>query len=252
MEVKNEYYKQLTQNPSFIITSEIQRERFRKGKLYPALAIVLGVVLTATLGIMPIVASSIVGAILLILLGCITIEEAYKAVEWKIIFLLAGVLSLGIALEKTGAANYISKMIVDNVGAWGGNVALVSAFFLLTSLLTGVMSNNATGALLAPIAIATANSLGVSPRPVSRRRNVRGFGEFYDSGRLSNEHADLRSRSIQIRRFSQGRNASEHNFMDSCDAFDSVFLGVLIQGLVKSAISNQLTDYRLTFIYIQF
>ena len=165
LEVKKEYYKQLSQNPSFVITSEIQRERFRKRKLYPALAIVLGVVLTATLGIMPIVASSIIGAILLILVGCITIEEAYKAIEWKIIFLLAGVLSLGIALEKTGAANYISKFIVENVGSWGGPVALVSAFFLITSLLTGVMSNNATGALLAPIAIATANSLNVSPRP---------------------------------------------------------------------------------------
>lgn len=165
LEVKKQYYKQLTQNPSFVITSEIQRERFRKRKLYPALAIVLGVVLTATLGIMPIVASSIVGALLLILVGCITIEEAYKAIEWKIIFLLAGVLSLGIALEKTGAANLISKEIVENVGSWGGPVALVSAFFLITSLLTGVMSNNATGALLAPIAIATANSLNVSPRP---------------------------------------------------------------------------------------
>jgi di/tricarboxylate transporter len=165
LEVKADRFNQLSQNPSFIITSEIKRERFRKRKLIPALLIVLGVVLTATLGIMPIVVSSIVGALLLILVGCITIEESYKAIEWRIVILLAGVLTLGIALEKTGAAKLVSELIVEYVGSWGGKVGLVSAFFLLTSLLTGVMSNNATAALLAPIAIATANSLGANPRP---------------------------------------------------------------------------------------
>ncbi len=165
LEVKKERFSQLRHNPSFVIISEIEQERFRKRKLIPAILIVLGVVLTATLGVLPIVVSSIVGSILLVLVGCITMEEAYKAIEWRIIFLLAGVLTLGVALEKTGAAKLVSTVIVDNVGAWGGAVALISAFFLLTSLLTGVMSNNATAALLAPIAIATANSLQVNPRP---------------------------------------------------------------------------------------
>ena len=165
LEVKKDRYNQLKQNPSFVIISEIEEERFRKSKLIPALVIVSSVILAATFGIMPIVVSAIVGAILLVLVGCITMEEAYKAIEWRIIFLLAGVLTLGIALEKTGAAKLISTVIVDNVGAWGGAVALISAFFLLTSLLTGVMSNNATAALLAPIAIATASSIGANPRP---------------------------------------------------------------------------------------
>ncbi len=165
LEVKKDRFNQLRQDPSFVIISEIEQEHFRKSKLIPAVVIVLGVIITATLGILPIVVSSIVGAILLVLVGCITMEEAYKAIEWRIIFLLAGVLTLGVALEKTGAAELVSKLIVNNVGAWGGAVALVSAFFLLTSLLTGVMSNNATAALLAPIAIATAHSMNVNPRP---------------------------------------------------------------------------------------
>ncbi len=165
LEVKKDRFNQLRQNPSFVIISEIEQEHFRKSKLIPAVVIVLGVIITATLGVLPIVVSSIIGAILLVLVGCITMEEAYKAIEWRIIFLLAGVLTLGVALEKTGAAELISKVIVNNVGAWGGAVALVSAFFLLTSLLTGVMSNNATAALLAPIAIATAHSMNVNPRP---------------------------------------------------------------------------------------
>ena len=165
LEVKKDRFNRLRQNPSFVIISEIEQEHFRKSKLIPAVAIVFGVVLTATLGILPITISAIVGSILLVLVGCITMEEAYKAIEWRIIFLLAGVLTLGVALEKTGAATLVSSLIVEYVGAWGGAVALVSAFFLLTSLLTGVMSNNATAALLAPIAIATANSLGANPRP---------------------------------------------------------------------------------------
>ncbi len=165
LEVKANRYNQLASNPSFVITSEIKTEKFRKRKLIPALAIVFGVVITATLGIMPIVVSSIIGSILMVLVGCIRMEEAYKAIEWRIIFLLAGVLTLGIALENTGAAKLLSSTIVSSVESWGGPIAIVSAFFLLTSLLTGVMSNNATAALLAPIAIATANTLGVSPRP---------------------------------------------------------------------------------------
>ena len=167
LEVKKTRYSSLKQNPSFVIISEIEQERFRKSKIFPALAIVFGVIILATLGIVPIVVSSIVGSILLVLAGCITMEEAYKAIEWRIIFLLAGVLTLGVALERSGAAKLVSTTIVDNIGTWGdiAPYALVSILFLITSLLTGVMSNNATAALLAPIAIGTATSLGVSSRP---------------------------------------------------------------------------------------
>ncbi len=165
LEVKSARYNQLKQNESFYIISEIEQPVYRKTKLIPALIIVFGVVLSATLGLMPIVQSSVVGAVLLILVGCLTMEEAYKAIEWRIIFLLAGILTLGIALEKTGGADLISSTLLSSVGDWYKLVILVSVFYLMTSFLTEVMSNNATGALLAPIAIATANSLGVNPRP---------------------------------------------------------------------------------------
>jgi di/tricarboxylate transporter len=165
LEIKTTRYKLLQRNPSFVITSEIEQIRFRTSKLIPALLIVAGVVLTATLNIMPIVASAVIGAVLLILIGSLTMEEAYQAIEWRIIFLLAGILTLGVALEKTGGARLLADSVFANVNAWFGLVALVSVFYLMTSVLTEVMSNNATGALLAPIAIVTAESLGVSPRP---------------------------------------------------------------------------------------
>ncbi len=100
----------------------------------------------------------------MVLSGCISLEEAYQAIEWKIIFLLAGVLSLGVALEQSGAAALMSSNMLRYIGVLGP-VALVSAFYLITSLLTETMSNNATAALLAPIAIATAKTLGVEPTP---------------------------------------------------------------------------------------
>lgn len=164
VEIHRERLGQFRRSQEFIITSEAAKVEFRRNKVFIAIAIVAGVVASASLGLAPIVVASVIGAVLLILFRCITLDEAYEAIEWKIIFLLAGVLSLGIALEQSGAAALIASNIVTSVGAFG-LIALVSAFYLLTSVLTETMSNNATAALLAPIAIATAATLGVNPQP---------------------------------------------------------------------------------------
>ena len=122
---------------------------YRKTKLIPALVIVAGVILTATFGIAPIMVSSVIGAIVLVLVGCLKMEEVYQAIEWRIIFLLAGVLTLQAAMENSGAAPLISSTIISaRHCSWGGLIALVSAFYLMTSIFTEMMSNNATAALL--------------------------------------------------------------------------------------------------------
>jgi di/tricarboxylate transporter len=164
IQVKRDHLAQLRQDRAFVIVSEVGLPEYRKRKMIPALVIIIGVVLAAALNVTPILVSAIVGGVLLILTGCLDVSDVYKSIEWKVIFLLAGVLPLGIALEKTGAALLISKGMISLVGAWGP-IALVSAFYLVTSLLTEAMSNNATAVLLAPIAIATAESLGVDARP---------------------------------------------------------------------------------------
>ena len=162
--IKSENLDQLKQDRAFVIVSEVGLPEFRKQKILPAVAIIVGVVATASLNILPIVVSAIVGCVLLVITGCLTLEEAYKSIEWKVILLLAGVLTLGTGLEKTGAAHLISDLMISTVGVWGP-VAVVSAFYLLTSILTETISNNATAALMAPIAIAAADSLGVDARP---------------------------------------------------------------------------------------
>lgn len=164
VEVRRDRVDALKRNPDFVVVSEIGLDEPRRGKLLLALAIVAGVVGAAALELLPILGSAILGSVLLVLTRCLTLDEAYKAIEWRVVFLLGGILPLGIALETTGAARLLSSLLVDSIGAWGP-VALLSAFYLLTSLLTEAMSNNATAALLAPIAISAASSLGVDPRP---------------------------------------------------------------------------------------
>jgi len=165
IEVRRENYPRLRTNKNFVIVSDLDVPTYRKRKIIPALLIVAGIILTATFEIFPIMVSAIIGCVLLVATRCITIEEAYEAVDWKVIFLLGGIISLGVALEKTGAALLLSSTLIDVLGSLGP-VAIVAAFYIMTSLLTETMSNNATAVLLAPIAIAAAATMGVSPRPL--------------------------------------------------------------------------------------
>ena len=96
--------------------------------------------------------------------GCINLQEAYESIDWFVIFLLAGVIPLGIAMENTGAAELIASGILDVTRSWGPT-AVLSAFYLLTTLFAAVMSHNAAVVVLVPIGIATAGELGLDPRP---------------------------------------------------------------------------------------
>lgn len=168
-EVKTHHLEQLkkmqdTQEMPFIIVSENTTTHFNRKKFVAVVAVMAAVVITATLELIPIMVGSIAGSVLLVLLGCINMKEVYDAIEWKVIFLLAGALSLGVAMEKSGLAGITANSLISFLGNYGP-VAIVSGLYLATSLLTEVMSNNATAALLTPIAIVTAQSLGLSPLP---------------------------------------------------------------------------------------
>ncbi|OYX14248.1 MAG: hypothetical protein B7Z16_14675 [Algoriphagus sp. 32-45-6] len=125
------------------------------------MAMVIGL---AAFGVFPITLTAVAGAVLMVLLKSISPEDAYKSIDWKVIFMLAGVLSMGAALEKTGGSQIIGEWVVSTFGGMGPRVVL-SAIFALTFLLTNVMSNNASAALLAPIAISIASGLDVDTRP---------------------------------------------------------------------------------------
>lgn len=118
----------------------------------------------AALGWMSIVASALLGCIALVVLRLLDPDEAYEAIDWRVILLLAGIIPLGIALQKTGGAALAANQLINLVGHYGPTATLASVY-LMTSTLTEFMSNNASAVLVVPIALATADSLGVDPKP---------------------------------------------------------------------------------------
>ncbi len=162
LSMSSERTAELENEPAFVLVSKIDTILYRKEKTFWAIGILGGVVLAAALGITSIVVSAVIGVILMIFTGCLRTEEAYEAINWKVIMLLAGVLPLGTAMDKTGAAELMASGMVNSLAGFGPTV-LMSGFFLLTLLITAVMSNNASAALLAPIAIEAASTIDVNP-----------------------------------------------------------------------------------------
>ncbi|WP_429819416.1 SLC13 family permease [Ensifer sp. B1-9] len=136
----------------------------RRNKAPIAIGVVLLVIGLAAFEVLPIVALALMAAVAVIALGCLEAEEAYTSIRWNILFLIFGMLALGIAMDRTGAARLIIEAFASLVSSMGP-LAVLSAVYLITSLLTEVMSNNAAAILLTPIAAGLANALGVDPRP---------------------------------------------------------------------------------------
>ncbi|MGD9142788.1 MAG: SLC13 family permease [Dehalococcoidia bacterium] len=152
-------------SPNAVVTNELTDLYLRKNRAFLALAVILAVVILTTLNIMPIMLAAILGAVAMVVTQCLTIDEAYKAVDWKIIFLLAGVLPMGLALEQSGATLWLAENVLEPL-AGSGPVMLLAALYLITAVLTEAMSNNAAAAILAPIAFTAAATLNIDPRPL--------------------------------------------------------------------------------------
>lgn len=163
LEVRKDSVKSFRRNFDFIPMTEIEKPVYNRRKLILSVLITAGVVLSAALGLAPILVTSLTGCVLMFLTECIRIREAYGTVEWKIIFLLAGIIPLGVAIENSGAA----ALIANNLYAFLGDsspVIVVGILFLLTSMLTSIMSNNATAILITPIGIGLAQQMGIEPK----------------------------------------------------------------------------------------
>ncbi len=145
--------------------TESAQDAPRLDKAPTALLIMMAVLIPVIFDWVPIAIAVIAGVILMVLTGCLTMEEAYQSIEWKAIFLIAGMLPLGIAMEQTGAAQFIAEGMVGLIGGIGP-VAVMAGLFLLAAVASQVMPNPAVAVLLAPIAFNTANDLGISPYPL--------------------------------------------------------------------------------------
>ncbi|MBD9168171.1 MAG: SLC13 family permease [Parabacteroides johnsonii] len=132
-----------------------------------AALIMIGMIAAMVFDFIPIppVAAVLIAAILMVLTGCFrNVEDAYKTINWESIVLIAAMLPMSLALEKTGASNLISEKLVSGLGDYGPLVLMAGIYFT-TSLLTMFISNTATAVLVAPIALQSALAIGVSPYP---------------------------------------------------------------------------------------
>lgn len=159
-----ESIQSVNKSEDLLLVSARKVSILNKSQVILTLGILALVIILAASGVFPIPLTATAGAIAMVILGSISPDEAYKAIDWKVIFMLAGVLSMGAALEKTGGAELIGSGVLEVFGSFGPH-AVLSAIFALTFLLTNVMSNNATAALLAPIAISIATGMEVEARP---------------------------------------------------------------------------------------
>jgi di/tricarboxylate transporter len=127
-----------------------------------ALLILAGLMVLLLTNAISVAAASLAAALAVVLTGCLTMDEAYQSVDWRSVVLIAGMIPMSIALEKAGLVNVLAEGMVNTVGLWGP-VAVLAGLFVVTSVLTQVLSNTATTVLIAPIALAAAQKLGVQP-----------------------------------------------------------------------------------------
>ncbi|MFX3658306.1 MAG: SLC13 family permease [bacterium] len=142
--------------------SESDEDEFEQRRMWQAGGIVLAVILGATLTPLPIVVTAIAGVIAMAICGCIAREDLYSGVSWDVIFLLAGVIPLGVAMTKSGAADWIAGLIAVQALGWHPLLILL-ALYAVTTLLTEVVSNNAAVVILVPVALSIADALSLTP-----------------------------------------------------------------------------------------
>ena len=195
--------KQLQEGENFLVLEPIETEQFRRNKAPIAIgALVLAIGLTIFAG-MSISLAMVIAAVIMILAGALRIEEAYEAVDWRTVFLVAGMLPLGLAMELTGTAEFLADIMLGLFGPFGA-LATLAGIYLLAALITQPMSNAAAIVLVVPIALNTAMGLGANYKtftmavvigaatsflsPVGHKANVLVFGpggyKFTDYARV--------------------------------------------------------------------
>ncbi len=148
-----------------LVIEQSNREGLRLEKAPISVAIILGVIVSAAFNLMPILVSALVGVALMVFTGCLKAGEIYGAIRWDVIFLLAGLIPMGIAMENSGATVWLADQLLLVGDRFSGFWVLVF-FYFVTTLLTEILSNNAAVILMIPIAVKVAESLTINPLAV--------------------------------------------------------------------------------------
>jgi len=189
----------LQEGNEFLVLEPMDVERKQRNKAPIAAGIILLVIGLAMLTDLGIATSMVIGSVAMVITGCLTMDEAYESIDWRTVFLVGGMLSLGTAMENTGTAQYLANLLMEALGDFGP-LGMLAGIYLLSALITQPMSNAAAIVLMVPIAIDTALGLGVNYltftmavvigaatsflTPVGHKANVLVFGpggyKFFD------------------------------------------------------------------------
>lgn len=156
----------LQSDPDYLVLRVNRAEPLRKGRNGLALGIVAAAIFVSAIGLLPTPEAMMLGALAMVVTGCLSMDEAYRAVEWRAIFLIAGMIPLSIAMQQTGAANAIGNALVMGLSRFGP-LAVAAGLLMVATLLTQVMSGQVAAVVMAPIAISAAQIIGADPRSMS-------------------------------------------------------------------------------------
>ena len=159
-----ESFNEMIKHKMLFPLQEIESQKLDKRKAIISVLILVGVITAAAMGITSIVVAGMVGCLSLVVFNVLKPQEAYDTIDWKVIFMIAGVLSMGTALEKTGTSKIIANFLATNLGNFDLHITLAFVY-LVTLLATNILSGKAAAALMAPIAIQFAMSMEVSYQP---------------------------------------------------------------------------------------
>lgn len=194
---------ELQKGADFLVLEPLEIERLRRKKAPIAIAALVLAILLVVFAEFHISMAMVIAAVIMILTGCLSIEEAYENIDWRTVFLVAGMLPLGMAMEATGTAQYLANNILSLIGDYG-TLALLAGIYLFAALITQAMSNAAAMVLIVPIAVDTALALGANHitftmavvigaatsflTPIGHKANVLVFGpggyKFFDYARV--------------------------------------------------------------------
>ena len=160
-----ENLQHLARDPDFLVMSDEIEPAPERRKAPLAGLIMAGVVVPVLLGWLPIATAAVAGAAVMVLVGCLSMDQAYRAIEWRAIFLIAGMLPLGTALQETGAAAFLAEGLLETVGPYGP-WAVLGALYLVTALATSIIPTAALVVLMAPIALKACSAMDISPYAV--------------------------------------------------------------------------------------
>ncbi len=149
----------------FIMLTEMVKQPQRTGKALTSALIMAGILFSVILGLLPLAIAAVTGVALMVLSGCIRMEEAYRAIDWRAVFLIAGMLPLGIAMQKSGAASMIAGLVINTLGEFGP-WGIIAGLYLMTTIFTVAIQPAAMVVIMSPIALEAATSFNISPQTV--------------------------------------------------------------------------------------